>query len=81
MGSKLKVLSGADVVKILSEFGFSVHAQKGSHIKLKRFVNSNIETLIVPNHNPISKGTLKSVFNHASRYLTKEKLYYYFFTK
>ncbi|HEY4515999.1 MAG TPA: type II toxin-antitoxin system HicA family toxin [Candidatus Paceibacterota bacterium] len=35
MGSKLKILSGQDVVKILSSFGFSVFSQKGSHIKFE----------------------------------------------
>ncbi len=33
---KLKVLSGAEVVRILSIFGFKVASQRGSHIKLRR---------------------------------------------
>ena len=33
---KLKQLSGKDVIKILKKFGFEVHSQKGSHIKLRR---------------------------------------------
>ena len=81
MGSKLKVLSGKDVVKILSSFGFSVHGQKGSHIKLKRFSLGNTETLLVPNNDPISRGTLKAVFNQASKYIPKDELQKYFFIK
>lgn len=80
MGSKLKVLSGNDVVKILSSFGFSVFSQKGSHIKLKRTVVGNLEILIVPNHNPISKGTLKGIFNQASEYVSRTELYQHFYT-
>lgn len=33
---KLKRLSGAEVVDILASFGFQIHSQKGSHIKLRR---------------------------------------------
>ena len=80
MGSKLKTLSGKDVVSILSSFGFSVFSQKGSHIKLKRVVIGNSEVLIVPNHNPISKGTLKGIFNQASEYIPKQDLYSHFYT-
>ncbi|MCZ8222552.1 MAG: type II toxin-antitoxin system HicA family toxin [Microcystis sp.] len=31
---KLKQLSGKDVIKILARFGFTIHSQRGSHIKL-----------------------------------------------
>lgn len=33
---KLKLLSGKDVVKIFSKFGFITVSQKGSHVKLRR---------------------------------------------
>lgn len=81
MGSKLKVLSGKDIVKILTDFGFSIHSQKGSHIKLKRFLPTGTETLLVPDRNPISKGTLKAIFNQASRYISESDLRGYFFIK
>jgi len=32
---KLKVLSGRQVVKILSRFGFKAVSQRGSHVKLR----------------------------------------------
>lgn len=80
MGAKLKTLSGQDVVKILSTFSFSVFKQKGSHIKLKRIRVGNPEILVVPNHNPITKGTLKAVFNQASRYIPKDELWGHFYT-
>ncbi|MCD6492457.1 MAG: type II toxin-antitoxin system HicA family toxin [Archaeoglobaceae archaeon] len=31
---KLRVLSGKEIVKILSKFGFEVVSQRGSHVKL-----------------------------------------------
>ena len=33
---KLRRLSGTEVVHILERFGFTVHAQVGSHVKLRR---------------------------------------------
>jgi len=38
--SRLKVLSGKDVVKILSKFGFITVSRKGSHVKLRRTLPS-----------------------------------------
>ena len=63
MGSKLKKLSGKDLVKILAFFGFELIKQKGSHMKLRRVVLGNNETLIVQNDKVIPIGTLKSIFN------------------
>ncbi|MCC5635824.1 type II toxin-antitoxin system HicA family toxin [Nostoc sp. CHAB 5844] len=44
---RLKRLSGAEVVEILGEFGFEVHSQKGSHIKLRRSGVEQTETLTI----------------------------------
>jgi predicted RNA binding protein YcfA (HicA-like mRNA interferase family) len=81
MGLKLKVLSGKDVVKILLSFGFSIHNKRGSHIKLKRVASTGMETLLIPDRNPIAKGTLKAIFNQASRYIPKSELQKHFFRK
>lgn len=37
---KLKTLSGEEVIKIFSDFGFVIVGQKGSHVKLKRMLNA-----------------------------------------
>jgi len=39
---RLKVLSGKDVVKILSRFGFMPVSQKESHVKLSRTLPSGM---------------------------------------
>lgn len=36
--AKLRVLSGREGLKILSEFGFRSYWQKGSHVKVRRVV-------------------------------------------
>ncbi len=53
---KLPVLSGADLVKVLRKFGFSIASQRGSHVKMK---HPDGRTAIVPNHKEIKPGTLK----------------------
>ena len=68
-------------MKILSNFGFSVHSQKGSHIKLKRFSSVGTETLLVPDRNQIPKGTLKAILNQSSKYIPNSELQEHFFNK
>ncbi|MFA6601355.1 MAG: type II toxin-antitoxin system HicA family toxin [Candidatus Paceibacterota bacterium] len=81
MGAKLKALSGKDIIKILKGFGFIVHDQTGSHIKLRRVMLGMNQTLIVPNHNPIAKGTLKGILNQASKYISQSELLQHFYSK
>lgn len=79
MAPKLKILSGKDVVRILARFGFEVRGQRGSHVKLRRVVNGENETLVLPNDASISKGTLKAIFNQASAYVPQAELRRYFY--
>lgn len=81
MGSRLKTLSGKDLVKIFAGFGFEVVSQKGGHMKLRRIILGHNETLIVQNDKTIPIGTLKSIFNQASKYISKEDLYKHFFNE
>ncbi|QQR65338.1 type II toxin-antitoxin system HicA family toxin [Candidatus Kaiserbacteria bacterium] len=71
---KLKRLSQKDVISILLTQGFELSGQTGSHIKLKRFSAYGTEVLIVPNHKEIKLGTLKKIFNQASRYIPQDIL-------
>ena len=78
---KLKVLSGAEVIKILNVFGFEIQNQKGSHVKLKKFSeHKEKQTLIIPNHSEIDIGTLKSIYRQAIKYVPEEKLHKHFYT-
>ena len=80
MGVKLKSLSGEDVVAIFERFGFLAIAQTGSHVKLRRMNSQIVETLIIPSHSTISKGTLKAIFNQSTRYIPSQELRDYFFS-
>tara|TARA_Y100000031_G_C8043537_1_gene302831 strand:+ start:323 stop:544 length:222 start_codon:yes stop_codon:yes gene_type:complete len=66
--SKLPVISGRKVLKILLKQGYVLVSQKGSHVKLRKEGN----TIIVPLHRkPLKKGTLLSILDQAG--LTKKE--------
>ena len=77
---KLRVLSGKEVIRILSKFGFEVASQRGSHVKLRRILQDGTkQTLTVPLHEELDKGTLKAIIRQASRYVPEEELKQYFY--
>ena len=78
MRGGLKVLSGAQVVDILADFGFAVIGGT-KHIKLRRYGPNGNETLVVPNHSPITKGTLRVIFSQASHYVPQAELHPHFY--
>lgn len=68
---KLPVLSGRDVIKILSKQGFKVARQKGSHIILVKESKDGKKGVVVPNHKEIDKGTLLEIIRQSG--ITKEE--------
>lgn len=76
---KLKSLSGEDVIKILRQFNFLIINQKGSHIKLFRLNNNLKQTLTIPNHKELDKGTIKAIYNQTLRYIPGNDLREYFY--
>ena len=72
---KLKRLSGLEVIDILCKFGFTVHSQKGSHVKLRRVGIDGNETLTIPNHRELDTGTCKAIFRQASQYISEAELH------
>lgn len=57
MSPKLKRLSGSEVVAILRSFGFELHSQKGSHVKLRRIVSGGEkQALTIPLHSELDAG-------------------------
>lgn len=78
---KLKRLSGTEVVKIFVNFGFNIASQKGSHIKLKRFLESKSQTLTIPNHRELDTGTLRAIIHQATQYIDPNLLKKEFYTE
>ncbi len=60
--TKLPIVSASTLVKALSIIGYYVRDQKGSHIHLR---HTNKRPLTIPNHNEISRGTLRAILRDA----------------
>lgn len=79
---KMRTLSGTEVVAILGGFGFRPVSQRGGHLKLRRVVeDGSAQTLTVPNHKEIDRGTLQAIFRQASRFIPETELRRVFFPK
>ncbi len=77
----LRRLSGAKVIHILEGFGFTVHAQAGSHVKLRRIGSRRQkQTLTILRHKELDTGTLRAIFRQASQYIAETDLRPYFYT-
>jgi len=82
LSPKLKRLSGAEVVAILRSFGFEVHSQRGSHVKLRRIVSDGErQTLTIPLHSELDAGTLRAIIRQARRYVPATDLQRHFYTR
>jgi predicted RNA binding protein YcfA (HicA-like mRNA interferase family) len=59
---KLRSLSGKDLLRIFSLFGFHSASQRGSHIKLRRTLpGGRRQTLTIVQHDEVDKGTLRDL--------------------
>ena len=61
MASKYPILKPNEIISALSKKGFILKSQKGSHAK---YVNGHRIT-IIPMHNEVARGTLKSILIQA----------------
>ena len=63
---KLPILSGHEVIRILSKQGFKIARQKGSHKQFKHPTKKGLVTIAVHKmSDEIAKGTLNSIFKQA----------------
>ena len=66
MGSKYPVLRPREIINTLEAFGFIYVSQKGSHAKYAKAEKGKpTKTVIIPMHDEVSKGTLKSILHQA----------------
>lgn len=72
---KLPILSGHEVIKILSIFGFATIRQKGSHVVLGKVTTFGKIYCVVPLHKELKKGTLSSILRQAQ--ISKEEFLKY----
>ena len=80
MRGGLKILTGEDVIAIFHRFGFII-VGSSKHVKLRRTTSAGDETLIIPYHDPIAKGTLRAIFSQASHYIPQSELRPHFYNE
>ena len=79
--SKLRVLSGSDVLRILRTFSFLEIGRKGSHVKVRRITTvGEKQTLTIPDHSELDRGTLRAIYRQTLRYVSAAELDPHFFT-
>jgi len=81
MPRKLKDLSGKKIIKFLKQNGFSVKKTRGSHCKMNRVALDHNQTLVIPLHSSIPKGTLYDIYNQTAEYLPELNTKDFLFTK
>ena len=60
---RLPTVNSREAVKAFESFGWQVARQNSSHIIMVQ--EGHIATLSVPDHNPVAKGTLRSLIRTA----------------
>ncbi|MCA1594611.1 MAG: type II toxin-antitoxin system HicA family toxin [Acidobacteria bacterium] len=60
----LPSVSGREVVKALTKFGYEQDRQRGSHIILRQ-VASPHRRIVVPDYNEVARGTLRAIIRQA----------------
>ena len=81
MPNKLRTLSGNEIVKFLEKNGFYIDGTHGSHRKMKRIINEHKQTLIIPLHKQVAKGTLHDIFRQIYEYIPEDKVQTFFYTE
>jgi predicted RNA binding protein YcfA (HicA-like mRNA interferase family) len=62
-------------------FGFHPVSQRGNHLKVRRHLDDgSTQTLTIPNHKEIDRGTLQAIFRQAGRFISESELRRIFFT-
>ena len=65
MTPKLPRISGAEAVRTLEKMGFTQVRQRGSHVVLKKELPEGAVGRVVPLHNELAVGTLRSILRQA----------------
>ena len=64
--TKLPIVSGKEIVKVLTKIGFSHIRTHGSHAILSKQTENGKISIPVPLHSELAKGTLKSIMKQAN---------------
>ncbi len=63
---KLPVVSGKQLIKLMTRLGYEILRQKGSHVRLRKVTEIGEHNITVPMHNALAKGTLNDILSKLS---------------
>ena len=68
-------VSGAELSRLLVQFGYTTTRQTGSHLRLTTTVNGE-HHVTIPQHSPLKLGTLSQIISEIAAHLgmTKEEI-------
>lgn len=69
----LPVVSGRQLIRFLESLGYRVVRQRGSHVRLERWLPTGTHALTVPYHREIARGTLNDILNAVARATQQDK--------
>lgn len=65
-------ISAKELILLLKRYGYEVHRQKGSHIRLITLLEGE-HHITVPNHSSIKIGTLSGIISDVAAHFNKSK--------
>ncbi len=63
---RLPVVSGRDLIKMLTGMGYEVVRQRGSHVRLRKTTPAGEHNITVPDHDEMALGTLNDILSSIS---------------
>jgi len=61
-----KLYSARQIIQALKRAGYKIVSQKGSHIKMRGIREGKLQTVIVPYHKEVARGTFSSILIQAN---------------
>lgn len=78
--SRLRDLSGEEVLDILMAFGYGIVAQDGRHLKLRKLSGrGEAKSMTIPMMQVLDKLTLAAIYHEASQYVPEDRLHQRFY--
>ena len=76
MSSRLPVVSGGQLVRLLERLGYEFIRQRGSHIRMRKDTTLGEHSITIPAHREIATGTLNDILNQVGLWnnVPKEQL-------
>ena len=69
----LPVVSGRQLIRWLESLGYRVVRQRGSHVRLERWLPGGTHAITIPNHREIARGTLNDILSAVARAIQQDK--------